>query len=110
MAWPNNEATCTHSHKHKNTTTVQVSSTTCTLYVPCGQLVVCTLYCVVQAVVAEADVRLAEMKKLAYEYERDVVRGAVNPVSEPRLSSMYLCIRSNIFTFHFLTAHGSDSW
>ena len=34
-----------------------------------------------QAVVAEADLRIAEMKKAAYEFDRDIVRGAVNPVS-----------------------------
>ena len=33
-----------------------------------------------QAVVAEADVRMVEMKKAAYEFDRDIVRGAVNPV------------------------------
>lgn len=34
-----------------------------------------------QAVVGEADLRLAEMKKLEYEFDRDIVRGAINPVS-----------------------------
>ena len=29
----------------------------------------------------EADLRLAEMKKLEYEFDRDIVRGAINPVS-----------------------------
>ena len=36
----------------------------------------------VQAVIGEADLRLQELKKLQYEFERDVVRGAINPVSQ----------------------------
>ena len=31
--------------------------------------------------VQEADLRLAEIKKATYEFDRDVLRGAVNPVS-----------------------------
>ena len=34
----------------------------------------------VQAVVQEADQRLAELKKATYEFDRDVLRGSVNPV------------------------------
>ena len=33
-----------------------------------------------QAMIAEADLRMAEMKKAAYEFDRDIIRGAVNPV------------------------------
>jgi len=36
----------------------------------------------VQAVIGEADFRLQELKKLQYEFERDIVRGAINPVSQ----------------------------
>lgn len=36
----------------------------------------------VQAVIGEADLRLQELKKLQYEFERDVVKGAINPVSQ----------------------------
>ena len=36
----------------------------------------------VQAVIGEADLRLQELKKLQYEFERDIVRGAINPVSQ----------------------------
>ena len=32
-----------------------------------------------QAVTEEAEIRLAEIKKEAYEFERDIVKGAVNP-------------------------------
>lgn len=44
----------------------------------------CHIYIVytAQAVVAEADLRVVEMKKAAYEFDRDIVRGAVNPVSQ----------------------------
>ena len=35
-----------------------------------------------QAVVAEANARMTEMKKAAYEFDRDVVRAAVNAVSK----------------------------
>ena len=31
--------------------------------------------------VQEADLRLAEIKKATYEFDRDVLRGSVNPVS-----------------------------
>ncbi len=41
-----------------------------------------------QGVVAEADLRLAETKKLGYEFDRDIIRGAVNPVS----SAVFLCL------------------
>lgn len=34
-----------------------------------------------QATSAEAEIRLGEVKKEAYEFERDVTRGGVNPVS-----------------------------
>ena len=30
---------------------------------------------------AEADARLTELKKASYEFDRDVLRGAINPVS-----------------------------
>ncbi len=33
------------------------------------------------AVVEEADIQLAEIKKSYYEFDRDIVRGAINPVS-----------------------------
>ena len=33
-----------------------------------------------RAVVAEADLRVVEMKKATYEFDRDIVRGAVNAV------------------------------
>ena len=40
-------------------------------------------YCLsAKAVVAEADVRMTEMKKAAYEFDRDIVRGAVNAVRQ----------------------------
>ena len=32
-----------------------------------------------QAIMEEADLRLGEMKKVSYEFERDVVKGSVNP-------------------------------
>ena len=35
-----------------------------------------------QATSAEAEIRLGEVKKEAYEFERDVTRGGVNPVSK----------------------------
>ncbi len=47
-----------------------------------------------QGVVAEADLRLAETKKLGYEFDRDIIRGAVNPVS----SAVFLCL-SVLVTF-----------
>ncbi len=33
------------------------------------------------AIVDEADIQLAEIKKFCYEFDRDIIRGAVNPVS-----------------------------
>ena len=33
-----------------------------------------------KAVVDEADIRLADIKKAQYEFDRDIVRGALNPV------------------------------
>ena len=33
-----------------------------------------------KAVVDEADIRLADIKKSCYEFDRDIIRGAVNPV------------------------------
>ena len=38
------------------------------------------MHFVVQAVVQEADLRLTELKKATYEFDRDVLRGSVNPV------------------------------
>lgn len=38
----------------------------------------CVFYC--QAVMEEADIRSAEVKKASYEFERDIVKGAVNQV------------------------------
>ena len=35
-----------------------------------------------QAVIGEADLKLQELKKLQYEFERDIVRGAINPVNQ----------------------------
>jgi len=35
-----------------------------------------------QATSAEAEIRLGEVKKEVYEFERDVTRGGVNPVSD----------------------------
>jgi len=49
---------------------------------------------IVQAVVGEADLRLAEMKKLTYEFDRDIVRGAVNPVSQIPFLPCVTCRRS----------------
>ena len=43
-----------------------------------------------QAVVQEADLRLAEIKKATYEFDRDVLRGSVNPVSTH--ANLYICI------------------
>lgn len=42
----------------------------------------CLLLFIAQAVVAEADLRMVEMKKATYEFDRDIVRGAVNPVRQ----------------------------
>jgi len=38
------------------------------------------LFGLLQATSAEAEIRLGEVKKEAYEFERDVSRGGVNPV------------------------------
>ena len=35
---------------------------------------------VLKAVMEEADIRSAEVKKASYEFERDIVKGAVNQV------------------------------
>jgi len=35
--------------------------------------------CLIKAKLEEADLRLAEIKKEEYEFERDIVKGAVNP-------------------------------
>ena len=53
---------------------------TCIMWIIATSL--CMFYCfhVMQAVIAEADLRMAEMKKAAYEFDRDIIRGAVNPV------------------------------
>lgn len=40
-----------------------------------------------KAVMEEADIRSAEIKKASYEFERDVVKGAVNQV-------LHLCVCS----------------
>ncbi len=37
------------------------------------------LRCFLQAIIEEADMRLGETKKSHYEFERDIVKGAVNP-------------------------------
>ena len=34
----------------------------------------------IQAIIAETEVRIAETKKAVYEFDRDIVRGAVNQV------------------------------
>ena len=54
---------------------------------------------IAQAVVTEADLRVVEMKKSAYEFDRDIVRGAVNPV------------RQNIpVQLYSYTAHEHTEW
>ena len=46
-----------------------------------------------QAVVQEADQRLAELKKATYEFDRDVLRGSVNPVGPClRFPYYYYCM------------------
>lgn len=37
-------------------------------------------FCHPKAVMEEADIRSAEVKKASYEFERDIVKGAVNQV------------------------------
>ena len=49
-------------------------------------LLTSTVFCVSlsdcsQAVVAEAEMRLAEIQKATYEFDREIVRGSVSPVS-----------------------------
>jgi len=47
-----------------------------------------------QATSAEAEIRLGEVKKEAYEFERDVSRGGVNPVRGTTIipdPTMYIC-------------------
>lgn len=51
-----------------------------------------------QAVMEEADIRSAEVKKSSYEFERDIVKGAVNQVNNPpvkftcwELNFVFLC-------------------
>ena len=41
-------------------------------------MVLCFCHC--KAVMEEADIRSAEVKKASYEFERDIVKGAVNQV------------------------------
>lgn len=44
-----------------------------------------TIFFGFKAVMEEADIRSAEIKKASYEFERDVVKGAVNQV-------LHLCV------------------
>ena len=44
-----------------------------------------TIFFGFKAVMEEADIRSAEIKKVSYEFERDVVKGAVNQV-------LHLCV------------------
>ena len=46
-----------------------------------------------QAVVAEADLRMVEMKKAVYEFDRDIVRAAVNPVRQTNAMHMPMFLR-----------------
>ena len=41
-------------------------------------MLLCVCHC--KAVMEEADIRSAEVKKSSYEFERDIVKGAVNQV------------------------------
>lgn len=45
-----------------------------------------------QATSAEAEIRLGEVKKESYEFERDVTRGGVNPVSVNITTTHHQCV------------------
>ena len=54
-----------------------------------------------QAVVQEADLRLAELKKATYEFDRDVLRGSVNPV---RTNQQY-CVSGPLYSCIYINIH-----